>query len=83
MTTTIIKNTGIEELLEVSAGNFGVLERMTEEFGLQVQKPTKRAERFNRKLEFVLKSPEGACTTSVSADLSPSGDRLTITISQI
>ncbi len=32
MTTTILKNTGIKDLLEVSAGNFQVLKRMTEEF---------------------------------------------------
>jgi hypothetical protein len=40
--TTILKNTHIKELLEVSAGNFQVLERMTEEFRRLVQEHPKK-----------------------------------------
>ncbi len=44
MTTTIIKNTNIEELLEISAGNLEVLQKMTEEFRQKVQDRFKRTE---------------------------------------
>lgn len=80
MTTTVLKNTGIKELMKVSGGNFEVLKRMTEEFRRKVQEPIRRPEPLSRTLEFVLKCSEG---TSVSVDLSPRGDRLTITICQI
>jgi hypothetical protein len=80
MTTTVLKDTGIKELMEVSGGNFEVLKRMTEEFRRKVQEPIRKPEPFSRTLEFVLKCPEGV---SVSVDLAPRGDRLTITISQI
>jgi hypothetical protein len=83
MTTTVLKNTGIKNLLEVSAGNFEVLRRMTEEFRQRVEEPVRRPQRSSRKLEFVLKSSEGTYTTSVSVDFSPCGKRLTITNSQI
>jgi len=83
MTTTVLKNTGIKDLLEVAAGNFEVLRRMTEEFRQRVEEPARRPQRPSRKLEFVLKSSEGTHTTPVSVDLSPRGKRLTITISQI
>jgi|SRR5580658_7380516 hypothetical protein len=44
MTTTIIKNTNIRELMEIARGNFQVLEKMTEEFRRLVQqRPTKTA----------------------------------------
>ncbi len=79
MTTTVLKNTGIKELMEVSGGNFEVLKRMTEEFRRKVQEPIKRPERFSRTLELVLEYPGG---TSLSVDLCPRRDRLRITINQ-
>ena len=42
MTTTILKNTGIKELLAVSAGNLDVLEKMTDEFRRRVQECPKK-----------------------------------------
>ena len=38
MGTTVIKNTNIKELLEVSRGNMNVLKKMTDEFRRIVQK---------------------------------------------
>jgi len=79
MPTTVLKNTGIKELMEVSSGNFEALKRMTEEFRRKVQEPIKRPERFSRRLELVLEYPRGI---SVSVDLCPRRDRLRITINQ-
>ena len=42
MTTTIIKNTHIKELMEVASGNMEVLEKMTEEFRRLVHKRPKK-----------------------------------------
>jgi hypothetical protein len=39
--TTVVKNTRIADMLEVSRGNFKVLERMTDEFREMVQAPYK------------------------------------------
>lgn len=39
--TTVVKNTSISDMLEVSRGNFKVLERMTNEFREMVQSPNK------------------------------------------
>jgi hypothetical protein len=64
MTTTIIKNTHIKELMEVASGNMQVLEKMTEEFRRLVQKPFKRAERPKRNFEFALESPAETGTHS-------------------
>jgi hypothetical protein len=44
MTTTILKNTGIKDLMEVAAGNFQVLERMTEEFRRLVHEHPRKTE---------------------------------------
>lgn len=42
MTTTILKNTGIKDLLAVSGGNLAVLQKMTEEFRRRVQECPKK-----------------------------------------
>lgn len=39
--TTVVKNTRIADMLEVSRGNFKVLERMTDEFREMVQSPNR------------------------------------------
>jgi hypothetical protein len=39
--TTVVKNTNISDLLEVSRGNFAVLKRMTNEFRDLVESPNK------------------------------------------
>jgi hypothetical protein len=39
--TTVVKNINISDMLEVSRGNFKVLERMTNEFREMVQSPYK------------------------------------------
>jgi len=57
MTTTIIENTNIKELLEVSAGNMKVLQKMTEEFRQKVQERFKRTEPPSRNVQILLKSP--------------------------
>lgn len=80
MTTTIVKNTGIKDLLEISAGNLGVLQRLTEEFRQKVQEPSKRTERLSRNLQFVLESSAEARTVSVSAEPYRRGHRIIITI---
>jgi hypothetical protein len=41
--TTVVKNINISDMLEVSRGNFKVLERMTNEFREMVQSPYKGA----------------------------------------
>jgi len=38
--TTVVKNTNISELLQVSSGNFEVLEKMTREFRKLVGEPS-------------------------------------------
>jgi hypothetical protein len=80
MTTTILKNTGIKDLMEVSAGNLQVLERMAEEFRQKVQEPFKRTERFNRGLQFAFKPTSGTCAVSVSVDAYRRGYRIIVTI---
>ncbi len=42
MTRTILKDTGIEDLLAVSGGNLDVLQKMTEEFRRRVQECPKK-----------------------------------------
>jgi hypothetical protein len=41
--TIVVKNTNISDLLEVSSGNFGALEKTTEQFRHLVEAPFKRA----------------------------------------
>jgi hypothetical protein len=80
MTTTIIKNTNIKELLEVSAGNFEVLERMTQEFRQKVQEPFKKTARLAGQPQIILKSSTGIRIVSVSAEAYRRGHRIIITI---
>lgn len=40
--TTFLENTNIADLLQVSSGNFAVLEKMTEEFRQRVQQASQR-----------------------------------------
>jgi hypothetical protein len=80
MPTTVIKNTQIKELMEISSGNLRVLEKMTEEFRRLVQEPLKSTEQTRRNLQFVLRSPVEACTVSVSAEPYGRGHRIIITI---
>lgn len=47
MTTTIIKNTNIKELMEIARGNFQVLDRMTEDFRRLVQEHPKKTVALN------------------------------------
>jgi hypothetical protein len=80
MTTTVIKNTRIKELMEIASGNMEPLKKMTEEFRRLVEKPFKRTERPSRNFQFALKSPVEACTVSVSAEAYGRGHRIIITI---
>jgi len=80
MTTTIIENTNIKELLEVSAGNMKVLQKMTEEFRQKVQERFKRTEPPSRNVQILLKSPGETRTVSVSAETYRRGYRIIITI---
>ena len=80
MTTTIVKNTNIEELLEVSAGNLEVLKSATEGFRQKVQEPLKRTARLSPNLQFALKTPMETTTISVSTEAYRRGYRIIITI---
>jgi hypothetical protein len=80
MTTTVLKNTNIKELMEISSGNMEPLKKMTEEFRRLVEKPFKITERPSRNFQFVLKSPVEACTVSVSSEAYGRGHRIIITI---
>jgi len=80
MTTTVIKNTHIKELMEIASGNMEPLKKMTEEFRRLVEKPFQRTERPSRNFQFVLKSPVEARTVSVSAEAYRRGHRIIITI---
>lgn len=80
MTTTVIKNTHIKELMEIASGNMEPLKKMTEEFRRLAEKRFKRTERPSKNFQFVLKSPVEACTVSVSAVAYGRGHRIIITI---
>jgi len=80
MTTTVIKDTNIKQLLEVSACNFEILREMTEEFRQKVQERFKRTEPPSRNFQCLLKPSAETRTVSVSAETYRRGHRIIITI---
>ena len=80
MTTTVIKNTHIKELMEIASGNVEPLKKMTEEFRRLVKEPFKRNERSSRSFKFELEPPARTFTVSVLAEAYRRGHRITITI---
>ncbi len=80
MTTTVIKNTHIKELMEIASGNMEPLKKMTEEFRRLVEEPLKRTERFTRNPQFTLKPDGKTYTISVSTEPYRRGRRIIITI---
>jgi hypothetical protein len=80
MTTTVIKNTHIKELMEIASGNMEPLKKMTEEFRRQVEEPFKRTERSTRNPQFTLKPAGKTYTISVSTEPYRRGHRIKITI---
>jgi hypothetical protein len=55
MTTTVVKNTHIKELMEIASGNMEPLKKMTEEFRRLVEEPFGRTEPHTRNPQFTLK----------------------------
>jgi hypothetical protein len=80
MTTTVIKNTHIKELMEIASGNMEPLKKMTEEFRRLVEEPFKRTERYGRNPQFTLKPAGKTYTISVSTESYRRGHRIIITI---
>ena len=80
MTTTVIKNTHLKELMEIASGNMEPLKKMTEEFRRLVEEPFERTERSNRNPQFTLRRAGKACIISVSSEPYHRGHRIIITI---
>jgi hypothetical protein len=80
MTTTVIKNTHIKELMQIASGNMEPLKKMTEEFRRLVEEPFKGAERSTRNPQFTLNPAGKTYTISISAESYRRGHRIVITI---
>lgn len=80
MTTTVIKNTHIKELMEIASGNMEPLKKMTEEFRRLVEEPFKRTERSARNPQFTLKPAGKTYSISVSSGPYRRGHRIIIII---
>lgn len=80
MTTTVIKNTHIKELMEIASGNMEPLKQMTEEFRRLVQEPVKKMERSARNPQFTLEPPGKTYSISLSSEPYRRGHRIIITI---
>jgi hypothetical protein len=80
MTTTVIKNTHIKELMEIASGNMEPLKKMTEEFRRLVEQPFKKTEHSNRNPQFTLRPTGKGFAISVSSEPYRRGHRIIITI---